>query len=193
LNGESKAQKKVMSIHVLDGMFLAGQDIRDLHLTERMRRIKIFLKVMNKPSQHELVRLRPKNMFKLEDIVTDDSVWQHLSEKSIKGRPGICQVFTNPEPDPDGSQKFFPVKGIYLYRHVKDPYIIGYSKSTKMKYFFNTMTRSACEYNTTPTDGIANFNWSHRRRLVWNFTNPYQDSGRGIERDDFLQFINSRR
>ena len=37
MKGESKAQKKVMSIHVLDGMFLAGQDIRDLHLTERMR------------------------------------------------------------------------------------------------------------------------------------------------------------
>ena len=43
MKGESKAQKKVMSVHVIDGMFLAGEDIRPMHLNERNRYLGIFL------------------------------------------------------------------------------------------------------------------------------------------------------
>ena len=39
MEGESKAQKKVMAVHVIDALFLAGEDVRNLHFMERHRNI----------------------------------------------------------------------------------------------------------------------------------------------------------
>jgi len=189
MKGESKAQKKVMSIHVIDAMFLAGEDVRSHHFNERNRLLSIFLKVMNKPSQNDLVRLRPKIMFKLEDCLTDNAVWSHLDTRNLKGRRD-CLVFTNPEQDQDGNNKFFQAKGLLLYRHVKDPYIMAMSKSQNRKYFFNTRKNKPVENFQTPKDGIAEFEFCHSNRLLWNFNNPaYQDDGGSLQREDFLEFI----
>jgi len=189
MKGESKAQKKVMSIHVIDAMFLAGEDVRSHHFNERNRLLSIFLKVMNKPSQNDLVRLRPKIMFKLEDILTDNAVWSHLDQRNLKGRRD-CTVFTNPEEDQDGNHKFFQAKGLLLYRHVKDPYIMAMSKSQNRKYFFNTRKNKPVENFQTPKDGIAEFEFCHSNRLLWNFNNPaYQEDGESLMKDDFMEFI----
>ena len=37
MKGESKAQKKVMSVQVIDALFLGGEDVRSLHFMERHR------------------------------------------------------------------------------------------------------------------------------------------------------------
>ena len=66
LRGEGKSQRRVTAIHVIDVLFLCGEDMRRLHFMERQKQGALFLRVINKPSRTDLVRMRMKTVFKLE-------------------------------------------------------------------------------------------------------------------------------
>jgi cap1 methyltransferase len=66
LRGEGKSQRRVTAVHVIDILFLSGEDMRRLHFMERQKQAALFVRVMNKPSRSDLIRLRIKAVFKLE-------------------------------------------------------------------------------------------------------------------------------
>jgi len=191
LKGEGKAQKKVMAVHVIDGLFLAGEDIRQLHFMERHKMLSLFLKVMNKPSRSDLTKLRIKTVFKLDELSCEtNSMWNLLKVRALKGK-GEGLVLYNPEADPDGSEKFFQAKGLLLYKHVKDPYMMFLSKSTGRKYYFNTMIKKTVENFSTPKDGIAEFEACHSRRVVCPLQPLTNDQIIGLTKESINDFVTS--
>jgi len=192
MKGESKAQKKVMSVQVIDALFLGGEDVRSLHFMERHRRASLFVKVMNKPSRSDLVRIKVKALFKLEELVCEtSSLWTQLERRLLKGR-GEALVLSNTDPEPDGSYKFFQAKGLMAYKHVRDPYIMALSKSQKRKYFFNTRTGQAAENFSTPSDSIAEFDSCHTSRLIWYWGSSPDNQNNGVTKEDFEQFVHEK-
>jgi hypothetical protein len=74
LRGEGKSQRRMTAVHVIDVLFLSGDDMRRLHFMERQKQAALFLKVMNKPSRTDLVRMRMKSVFKLEVTFVNENV-----------------------------------------------------------------------------------------------------------------------
>jgi hypothetical protein len=66
LRGEGKSQRRVTAVHVIDVLYLGGEDLRRLHFMERQKQAALFLRVVNKASRSDLVRMRMKAVFKLE-------------------------------------------------------------------------------------------------------------------------------
>ena len=66
LRGEGKSQRRVTAVHVIDVLYLGGEDLRRLHFMERQKQAALFLRVVNKSSRSDLVRMRMKAVFKLE-------------------------------------------------------------------------------------------------------------------------------
>jgi len=191
MKGEGKAQRKTMAVHVIDALFLAGEDIRSKHLTDRSRLIKLFLRVMNKPSRKDLVTIREKTLFKLEDLKGEDSVWNCLERRQLK-KFGEALVFSNQDKDPDGSYKFFQAKSLLLLRHVKEPFMMALSKSRNEKYFFNTRTRKAEDFKKTPDGSLAEFETTYASRLVWSWNFSPEDRNNGVTKEEVQKFVASK-
>ncbi|KAJ8309113.1 hypothetical protein KUTeg_013987 [Tegillarca granosa] len=123
LKGEGSGQKRLMTLHVLDAMFLYGKDVRGLHFNERMDKLRKFVKSITKTTRPDLTPVIVPDIFRLEQI--------HLIFERI------CYC---PE-RPDG-RSFLP-RGVCIVKTVKDPWTVALSKSQGRKYFYNLSTRES--------------------------------------------------
>ncbi|EEC02853.1 hypothetical protein IscW_ISCW017275 [Ixodes scapularis] len=65
--GEGRHQKRFNTVHIIDALVLGKVDVRDMHYDERMKWVRKFVKAVSKPSRNDLMPLRAKEVFKLED------------------------------------------------------------------------------------------------------------------------------
>lgn len=68
MRGELKAQRKVRAMHCIDALVLNGFNITGIHLVERHNYLKKFALAINKESRNDLLTIRCKPLFKLEEI-----------------------------------------------------------------------------------------------------------------------------
>merc|ERR1712142_240435 len=144
--------RRVVAFHVIDVLFLGGEDLRDTDIKTRNELAKVFCKAMNKTTVPEYVTLRAKEMFGLEKL---PDVLNQLKPRMLKGAGGKfrltqdigrgqdCLMMETTTPSGGGggggASKYFCPTGILLQRVVREPFMIAFSKSQQKKYWFNTL------------------------------------------------------
>nr|XP_002121619.3 cap-specific mRNA (nucleoside-2'-O-)-methyltransferase 1 [Ciona intestinalis] len=190
LKGESKGQHRVTTIHIVDALFLAGDDMRALNYAERMQSAAIFAEAIRKPSCKHLNLVRTKEIFRLEDA---GKIFTQLKLKTVKGGGSIprpCYEITN-------SDLCFVPRGIVFVRTSQDPWSMEYSRSQNRKYFFNMRTNESVF--ECPPDFNAPYDICSTSRLIWEWrdgvkVHPDQQHHRvnNISTDQLLNFVRSK-
>ena len=114
--GEGKSQRKVRNVHIIDGWCLGGEDISNKHFMERQEHLRLFLHAMNKNSRNDFVKLRLKEVFKLEDL---PALYNYCSPKILKGRSQPCLVLDLGNVEGDGVARYFQPTGVMFIKTVK--------------------------------------------------------------------------
>lgn len=162
--GEHKAQRKLTTFHIIDGLVLNGKDIRHLHIVERYALLTKFAAALNKMSRPDLAPIRCKHLYKLEEL-EHVLTGPRLHHRLMKGGAVPKRVYTEVEADSDRETFYTVPTALMLLKTTNEPWMMAYSKSQKRKYWFNTHTREStfdCR-----KDVIAPFKMSYNAGLVW--------------------------
>ncbi|KAK8396816.1 hypothetical protein O3P69_005052 [Scylla paramamosain] len=162
--GEHKAQRKLTTLHLIDGLILNGKDIRTLHIVERHKYLKKFATAVSKTSRPDLAPIRCKELYKSETL---HEVLRppRLSHRMMKGGPMPRRVFVQVEANSDREAHYTVPTGILFLKATKDPWMMAFSRSQNRKYWYHTITReSTFEYHP---DVVAPFSSSYSGGAVW--------------------------
>ncbi|XP_045121975.1 cap-specific mRNA (nucleoside-2'-O-)-methyltransferase 1-like [Portunus trituberculatus] len=162
--GEHKAQRKLTTLHLIDGLILNGKDIRTLHIVERHKYLKKFATAVSKTSRPDLAPIRCKELYKSEAV---HEILQppRLSHRMMKGGPVPRRVFVQVEANSDREAHYIVPTGILFLKATKDPWMMAFSRSQNRKYWYHTITRkSTFEYHP---DVVAAFSSSYSGGAVW--------------------------
>ncbi|XP_038074653.1 cap-specific mRNA (nucleoside-2'-O-)-methyltransferase 1-like [Patiria miniata] len=190
LRGEGYGQRRMCALHMLDAMWLGGEDVRQLHFTERITKAELFVKAIHKPTKPTLTPLRVKEVFRFEEI---HKIFDRLEFKQVKGsgrQQRLC-FRTNTE------RHFIPT-GVCLVKTINDPWTMHWSRTNQRKYFYNASTRES--RFDCPPDCIASFKACHLNRLQWVWEEGVQIHERQLQydqeklsKDDMLDLVNRQR
>lgn len=190
--GEHKAQRKLTTFHLIDGIVLNGKDIRNLHIVERHNYLRKFALGLNKPSRPDLAPIRCKQLYKLEDL-GDVLAPPRLHHRLMKGGSLPRRVYLEVEGDSDRESYYTIPTALLLVKSTKEPWMMAFSKSQNKKYWFNTLTRHStfeCQQ-----EFIAPFSSSYSGSLIWWWDNSVQvlsndEPAKGrLHRDDLLSHL----
>lgn len=182
LRGEGRSQKRSHTLHIIDAVYLGGVDISQLHLKERHEKIRLYAKSLNKASRTDLVTIRAKESFKLEDL---NQIFERLVPRIIKNSG--CQERLVFSVDDDTQRAYLP-SGLLIYKATKNPWMLALSKSSGRKYWYNVMNRQSLY--ECPKDSITSFFECHNTRLTWWWNNgASQGNVEEISKADFASFV----
>uniref|UniRef100_A0A6A7FUP5 Cap-specific mRNA (nucleoside-2'-O-)-methyltransferase 1 n=2 Tax=Hirondellea gigas TaxID=1518452 RepID=A0A6A7FUP5_9CRUS len=164
VKSDVRNQRRVMALHVIDAICLNGFHVANLHLVERHRYLRRFCRAVNKSSRPDLLPIRCKKLFKLEEVplVLNSTL---LSVRQVKNS-GIHRVMHSRDMD-DADGIHIPATGILLISTTKKPWMMAVSKTNKRKYFYNTITKEAMF--ETKVECIAGFSSSYNSSLLWHW------------------------
>jgi len=207
--GEARSMRRVMAFHVIDALYLGGEDVRDVDFKARNAMITAFCQSMNKPTEREFVTLRPKEIFGLETL---GERLENLRPRVLKGSGGKPRLTSDvPEQSeangfhshtngaqPGSDTMYFCPTSVLMFRIVRDPFMIAMSKSQKKKYWFNTLTRKP-QFDC-PKEAAISFKPAFEKRLEWNFEEGVQlterhevlTSKEKLQGSQLLQFIQDK-
>ena len=169
--GEGKSQRKVKSVHIIDGWYLGGEDISSKHFMERQDLLRLFLHTMNKNSRNDYGKLRLKSIYKLDDL---SALYNNCSPKFLKGKSQPSLVHDLGNVEGDSTPRYFQPSGIMLIKTVKDPWMMALSRSQNRKYWYNVVTRES--RFELPADSVSSSSASFCKRLLWTW-----DSSTGVD------------
>ncbi|XP_071961827.1 cap-specific mRNA (nucleoside-2'-O-)-methyltransferase 1-like [Antedon mediterranea] len=188
LRGEGSGQRRMTAIHIVDCMWLAGEDVRKKHFTERMIKAGLFVRSISKSSRKDLTPVRVKEVFRLEQAET---IFQRLEMKVVKGSriPRLC--FRS-----DENIHFLPL-GLHFIKITNEPWSMNFSRSQQRKYFFNSTNRESLF--ECPPDSVASFRDCSKTRLLWKWEDgvvlhnaqQHRDNNK-LSKDDILQFVHHK-
>ncbi|XP_033633452.1 cap-specific mRNA (nucleoside-2'-O-)-methyltransferase 1-like [Asterias rubens] len=190
LRGEGSGQRKSYALHMLDAMWLGGEDVRHLHFTERIIKAELFVKAIHKPTKASQTPLRVKEVYRFEEI---NKIFDRLEFKQIKGsgrQQRLC--FRN-----NADRHFIPA-GVYLIKTINEPWTMHWSRTNQRKYFYNANTRES-RFDCPPVS-ISSFRACHLNRLMWVWEEGVQihesqtvyDQEK-LSKDDLLDLVNRQR
>ncbi|KAM6915772.1 cap-specific mRNA (nucleoside-2'-O-)-methyltransferase 1 isoform 1-T1 [Xenentodon cancila] len=157
LKGEGKAQRRINAVHVMDALILNGTDVRDQHFNQRIQMVEKFVKAVAKPSRPDMNPIRVKEVYRLEEM---EKIFLRLEMKITKSSGGVPRLSYTGRDD----RHFLPT-GLHIIKTVNEPWTMAYSKKSKMKFFYNKMTKEST-YNM-PANAAAPFHVCHSERLFW--------------------------
>ncbi|GAA6234316.1 cap-specific mRNA (nucleoside-2'-O-)-methyltransferase 1 [Lates japonicus] len=186
LKGEGKAQRRINAVHVMDALILNGTDVRDQHFNQRIQMAEKFVKAVAKPSRPDMNPIRVKEVYRLEEM---EKIFVRLEMKVTKSSGGVPRLSYTGRDD----RHFLPT-GLYIVKTVNEPWTMAYSKNSKMKFFFNKITKESTY--EMPPNSAAPFHICHSERLFWAWVDGVivHDSQTRVDpeklsKDDVLSFI----
>ena len=78
--------RKGPGLHLLDALFIAGEDVRNFDLKVRNAMLRTFVQAMAKPSLPDHITMRVKDLFGLEHL--NQHCYSTLSLRPVKGYQG---------------------------------------------------------------------------------------------------------
>lgn len=196
--GEGRYQKRFNTVHIIDALFLGKVDVRDMHYDERTKWVRKFVKAVSKPSRHDLLPLRAKEVFKLEDVDTllfSERICEKQEKGAGRGMRLSCLV---PKESRDKDSKHFYPTGLLFFRTTKEPWHEEFSQNSKRTYYFNA--GSGHSLYERPKDAVASFRACFTNASLW----PWQlgvriirgapgssDDGK-VHRQTLVNFVNSK-
>lgn len=186
LKGEGKAQRRINAVHVMDVLILNGTDVRDKHFNQRIQMAEKFVKAVAKPSRPDMNPIRVKEVYRLEEM---EKIFLRLEMKVTKSSGGVPRLSYTGRDD----RHFLPT-GLYIIKTVNEPWTMAYSKNSKMKFFFNKLTKESTY--EMPPNSAAPFHVCHSERLFWAWVDGVivHDSQTRMDpeklsKDDVLSFV----
>ncbi|XP_023256255.1 cap-specific mRNA (nucleoside-2'-O-)-methyltransferase 1 [Seriola lalandi dorsalis] len=186
LKGEGKAQRRINAVHVMDALIINGTDVRDQHFNQRIQMAEKFVKAVAKPSRPDMNPIRVKEVYRLEEM---EKIFVRLEMKVTKSSGGVPRLSYTGRDD----RHFLPT-GLYIIKTVNEPWTMAYSKNSKMKFFYNKITKESTY--EMPTNSAAPFHVCHSERLFWAWVDGVivHDSQTRVDpeklsKDDVLSFI----
>uniref|UniRef100_A0A4W6DBK8 Cap-specific mRNA (nucleoside-2'-O-)-methyltransferase 1 n=1 Tax=Lates calcarifer TaxID=8187 RepID=A0A4W6DBK8_LATCA len=186
LKGEGKAQRRINAVHVMDALIINGTDVRDQHFNQRIQMAEKFVKAVAKPSRPDMNPIRVKEVYRLEEM---EKIFVRLEMKVTKSSGGVPRLSYTGRDD----RHFLPT-GLYIIKTVNEPWTMAYSKNSKMKFFFNKITKESTY--EMPPNSAAPFHICHSERLFWAWVDGVivHDSQTRVDpeklsKDDVLSFI----
>ncbi|KAK7072367.1 Cap-specific mRNA (nucleoside-2'-O-)-methyltransferase 1 [Halocaridina rubra] len=162
--GESKAQRRQTTFHIIDGLVLNGKDIRNYHIVERHVFLCKFVAAVNKTGRPDLAPVRCKQLYKLEEL-EQILCGPKLHHRLMKRASHPKRVYSEVEGDSDRETLCTVPTALLLLKATNEPWMMAYSKSKNRKYWFHTLTREStfdCRKEV-----IAPFSVSYSAGLVW--------------------------
>lgn len=170
--GEGKGMRKCPALHVIDAVYVAGEDWRNRYdLKERNRLLRLFVKAMAKKSCAEHITMRVKDIVGLENL--QDQCLSKLTLRALKGFPGMRLTIDVDEEIVENSAdqqvrivpRYFMPTGLLMLPIVKEPFMMAKSKSTGRKYWFNFMERKP--YPECPPAAMVDFKYMFEKRYYF--------------------------
>jgi cap1 methyltransferase len=171
--GEGKGMRKCPALHIIDAVYIAGEDWRVKYdLKERNRLLRLFVKAMAKPSQPDHVIMRVKDIVGLENL--QDQCLALLKLRTLKGFNGLKLTVDLETEIVNGREfsRYMMPTGILMLPIVNEPYMMAFSRSQGRKYWFNYTNRESV-FECPPLAGV-DFKTSFQKRLLWNWDEGVQ-------------------
>ena len=164
--GEARGMRKCPSLHVIDAVYVAGEDWRNHDLKTRNEMLKIFVKAMAKPSLPDHLPMRVKEIVGLEHL--HEGFLSKLKSRVLKGFNGPRLTFDVAEEMVQDKVvcRYFVPTGLLMLPIVKEPYMMAFSRSQRRKYWFNFMTKESVF--ECPIAAVMDFPTSFSKRYVRN-------------------------
>jgi len=171
--GEGKGMRKCPALHIIDAVYIAGEDWRVKYdLKERNRLLRLFVKAMAKPSQPDHVIMRVKDIVGLENL--QDQCLALLKLRTLKGFNGLRLTVDLETEIVNGREftRYMMPTGILMLPIVNEPYMMAFSRSQGRKYWFNYTNRESVF--ECPPLAMVDFKTSFQKRLLWNWDEGVQ-------------------
>lgn len=202
LTGEGAGQTMVYALHIIDGIVLGGEDIRNYSLERRNRLCCKFAEAINKPPKTMRINsdtskcpapVRCKKLYSLLDMRRFFGSLTSRKLKDNKIRLG-CDVRDKMVPT-----RFYVPRGILIFKKLK-PNLCRQFDVQKQDYFYTDLvTKQTFELKQVPNaeDLFGSFRSTFMHRKLWKWIDPRQVEERHpserqedlIYRIDFENFI----
>ncbi|XP_022331007.2 cap-specific mRNA (nucleoside-2'-O-)-methyltransferase 1-like [Crassostrea virginica] len=189
MKGEGTGQRRVMTLHALDALILYGKDVRNHAFSDRIERLKKFVKCITKPTRSDLTKIQIPYIYRLEEV---HQVFERLEFRRVKGssNPRLCYC----PPDREDGRCFLP-SGLCIVKIVKDPWTMALSKSANQKYFYNLQTKESTFQ--CPPSSVANCSDCKKSSYLWKFEEGvkihpdqiFSANPKKISKESFLDYI----
>ncbi|CAN7937793.1 unnamed protein product, partial [Ixodes hexagonus] len=196
--GEGRHQKRFNTVHIIDALVLGKKDVRDMHYDERMKWVRKFVKAVSKPTRNDLMPLRAKEVFKLEDVGTQlfgERICEKLEKGASRAMRLSCLV---PRESRDRDSKHFYPTGLLIFRTTKKPWHEEFSQNSRRTYYFNAdSNRSLYE---RPKEAVAGFRACFTTAILWPWLPGVRilrdapdssDDGK-VHRQTLVAYVNSK-
>lgn len=159
MNHKGNSQIKIHAIHLLDALFIDGENMlmnenhEVISIEERYLKMKVFVKSITKKSNKNFTPVRVKEIVHLVDL--EKEILDKLETRSGKERKnGSIQTLTlqlndmnelssildnNNNSELSSARSYVYVSGIYFLKLVRSPWSIIFSRSSGKLYYYNPM------------------------------------------------------
>lgn len=189
LKGEGAGQKRLMTVHALDALFLYGTDVRKIHYTDRMEKLRRFVKSITKPTKPNLTPIIVPHIYRFEQI---SQVFDRLDFRRVKGSgtPRLCY-----SPPNRTDERCYLPSGVCIIKTVKEPWTMALSKSQNRKYFYNMKSKASTF--EAPPESVASSRDSKLHSYRWNFemgvkihpNQTFEPASDKISKEDMMNHI----
>lgn len=179
LTGEGAGQTMVYALHIIDGIVLGGQDIRNYSLERRNRLCCKFAEALNKPPKPMRINsdtskcpapVRCKKLFSLLEMRRFFGSLTARKLKDGKVRLG-CGVRDKMVPT-----RFYVPRGIMIFKKLK-PNLCRQFDMKKQDYFYTDLTTKQTfemKHVPDPETLFGSFRSTFTHRKLWKWVDPRQ-------------------
>ncbi|XP_033334094.2 cap methyltransferase 1 [Megalopta genalis] len=180
---QSRYQRKLLALHIIDAYFLGGENVSNEHLRKRHTLAKKFCEALWNPNG---IRIRTKDLFALRLNIREKLCVQKRIMKN--GQPVLAYELLNTYSDDHSFEKpYFAINSILFLKTIADPWTLNLSSTYSQLYVYNSKTQLSLFIQDKPPEANANFIETFTTRLVW-----YWPKDETISMEDLVNSISER-
>ncbi|EFN75874.1 Uncharacterized protein KIAA0082-like protein [Harpegnathos saltator] len=175
---------KSRALHILDAYMLGGEDVSTKYITHRHKLTKKFCDALWKPTPHDYVCVRAKEIFMFEPNINKKL---RIAPRRVKSMSMPFEFPKNPlerDSEDDKEPLYFGLNSVLFLRSTVHPWTRHVSQKTNYTYVFNRDTGLKEYDNRRPQAAEANFKQAFEGRVIWHWP---QDNALNL--DTLLQML----
>ncbi|KAK1130818.1 hypothetical protein K0M31_018927 [Melipona bicolor] len=182
---EFKHQQKVLALHIIDALYLGGEDVRGKYITDRYESTKIFCEALCKPAGNNYARIRAMELFPVGNNIRGKL---RITQRRMKNNK-TASVYELPKTplDAHDDKLYFIPRSVMFLRSTIDPWNRHLSRTHCLPYVYNYKTKQTLFEYERPRDAEATFIESFKSRLIWHWPN-----NENLSMDELAKFIKDK-
>ncbi|KOC65112.1 Cap-specific mRNA (nucleoside-2'-O-)-methyltransferase 1 [Habropoda laboriosa] len=182
---ESKHQRKVFALHILDAVILGSENISQMYLRDRHELAKKFCEALWKPVASNYARIRVKELFPVSlNICERLQVTKRLMKNN---HPALVYEFLETPLEcnnSDNDKPYFILNSVIFLKSIANSWSRFFSKRHSMTYVYHFPTTEGKFDEHRPRSAEASFFESFENSIIW-----YWPSDESLTMEYFATFI----